>query len=148
MADDEELTEMAYHYVMFYEQFYEQFSKNMKLGIHEDSTNRKKISDILRYHTSGSGDEQTGLGEYVGGNGIVRRLRFLEPMTVTVLSSHRKVAPHGAAGGGEASVGENSVERADGHINELKGNDEVQLTVGDVFVMKTPGGGGYGKAAK
>ena len=46
--------------------FYEQFSKNMKLGIHEDSTNRKKISDILRYHTSGSGDEQTGLGEYVG----------------------------------------------------------------------------------
>ncbi|MEP3346159.1 MAG: hydantoinase B/oxoprolinase family protein [Litoreibacter sp.] len=87
-----------------------------------------------------------GLGEYVGGNGIVRRLRFLEPMTVTVLSSHRKVAPHGAAGGGEASVGENSVERADGLINELKGNDEVQLTIDDVFVMKTPGGGGYGKA--
>jgi 5-oxoprolinase (ATP-hydrolysing) len=89
-----------------------------------------------------------GAGEYTGGNGIVRRLRFLEPMTVTVLSSHRKVAPHGAAGGGEASVGENSVERVDGLINELKGNDEVQLTIGDVFVMKTPGGGGYGKAAK
>ncbi|MEP3843799.1 MAG: hydantoinase B/oxoprolinase family protein [Paracoccaceae bacterium] len=86
-----------------------------------------------------------GAGEYTGGNGIVRRLRFLEPMTVTVLSSHRKVAPHGAAGGGNASVGENSVERADGHINELKGNDEAQLAVGDVFVMKTPGGGGYGK---
>lgn len=101
-----------------------------------------RVDEFSIRHGSG------GLGKYVGGNGIVRRLRFLEPMTVTVLSSHRKVAPHGAAGGGEASVGENSVERADGHINELKGNDEVQLTVGDVFVMKTPGGGGYGKAAK
>ena len=100
-----------------------------------------RVDEFSIRHGSG------GLGKYVGGNGIVRRLRFLEPMTVTVLSSHRKVAPHGAAGGGEASVGENSVERADGHINELKGNDEVQLTVGDVFVMKTPGGGGYGKAA-
>ncbi|MBT6542699.1 MAG: 5-oxoprolinase [Rhodobacteraceae bacterium] len=101
-----------------------------------------RVDEFSIRHGSG------GLGKYVGGNGIVRRLRFLEPMTVTVLSSHRKVAPHGAAGGGEASVGENSVERADGYINELKGNDEVQLTVGDVFVMKTPGGGGYGKAAK
>jgi len=101
-----------------------------------------RVDEFSIRHGSG------GLGKYVGGNGIVRRLRFLEPMTVTVLSSHRKVAPHGAAGGGEASVGENSVERADGHLNELKGNDEVQLTVGDVFVMKTPGGGGYGKAAK
>ncbi|MEP5760633.1 MAG: hydantoinase B/oxoprolinase family protein [Litoreibacter sp.] len=101
-----------------------------------------RVDEFSIRHGSG------GLGEYVGGNGIVRRLRFLEPMTVTVLSSHRKVAPHGAAGGGEAFVGENSVERADGHIIELKGNDEVQLSVGDVFVMKTPGGGGYGKAAK
>jgi len=93
---------------------------------------------------SGSG----GGGEYCGGNGIVRKLRFLEPMTVTVLSSHRIVSPHGAAGGGAGAVGENSVERADGHTIELKGNDEVQLAVGDVFVMKTPGGGGYGKATK
>merc|ERR1719173_108659 len=49
-----------------YKKFYEQFSKNMKLGIHEDSTNRKKISDILRYHTSSSGDEMTSLKDYVG----------------------------------------------------------------------------------
>ena len=69
-------------------------------------------------------------------------------MTVTVLSSHRIVSPHGAAGGGAGAVGENSVKQADGHTIELKGNDEVQLAVGDVFVMKTPGGGGYGKATK
>jgi 5-oxoprolinase (ATP-hydrolysing) len=101
-----------------------------------------RVDEFSIRHGSG------GVGEYSGGNGIVRRLRFLEPMTVTVLSSHRKVPPHGVGGGGEASIGENSIERADGHINGLKGNDEAQLAVGDVFVMKTPGGGGYGKAAK
>ncbi len=101
-----------------------------------------RVDEFSIRHGSG------GVGEFTGGNGIVRRLRFLEPMTVTVLSSHRKVPPRGAAGGGEADVGENSVEQADGHIIELKGNDEVQLVVGDVFVMKTPGGGGYGKGSK
>ena len=89
---------------------------------------------------SGSG----GIGEYCGGNGIVRKLRFLEPMTVTVLSSHRIVPPHGAAGGGVGAVGENSVVRAGGKIKELMGNDEAQLDIDDVFVMKTPGGGGFG----
>ncbi len=92
----------------------------------------------------GSGGE----GAFTGGNGIVRRLRFLEPMTVTVLSSHRKVPPHGAAGGGAAALGENSVERADGRVEALQGNDETQVAAGDVFVMKTPGGGGYGTVAK
>ncbi len=92
----------------------------------------------------GSGGE----GAFTGGNGIVRRLRFLEPMTVTVLSSHRKVPPHGAAGGSAAALGENSVERADGRVEALQGNDETQVAAGDVFVMKTPGGGGYGKVAK
>ncbi len=92
----------------------------------------------------GSGGE----GAFTGGNGIVRRLRFLEPMTVTVLSSHRKVPPHGAAGGSAAALGENSVERADRRVEALQGNDETQVAAGDVFVMKTPGGGGYGKVAK
>ncbi len=85
-----------------------------------------------------------GQGQTSGGNGIVRRLRFNEPMTVTVLSSHRVVQPHGAQGGGAGAVGENSVERADGAELELKGNDQAALEVGDVFVMKTPGGGGFG----
>jgi 5-oxoprolinase (ATP-hydrolysing) len=89
---------------------------------------------------SGSG----GLGAYSGGNGIERQLRFLEPATVTVLSSHRIIPPHGAAGGTPGKTGENSVQRSDGTLEPLLGNDETQMTAGDVFIMKTPGGGGFG----
>ncbi|WP_294221751.1 hydantoinase B/oxoprolinase family protein [uncultured Shimia sp.] len=89
-------------------------------------------------------DGSGGQGQTSGGDGIVRRLRFNEPMTVTVLSSHRIVPPHGAQGGGSGAVGENSVVRADGAVAELQGNDQASLEVGDVFVMKTPGGGGFG----
>ncbi|MEJ6392977.1 hydantoinase B/oxoprolinase family protein [Gymnodinialimonas sp. 2305UL16-5] len=85
-----------------------------------------------------------GAGRWMGGDGITRRLRFHEPMTVTVLTSHRKVPPHGAAGGMPGAVGENAVERADGTREALLGNDQADLAPGDVFVMHTPGGGGYG----
>ncbi|MFO7804790.1 MAG: hydantoinase B/oxoprolinase family protein [Paracoccaceae bacterium] len=85
-----------------------------------------------------------GTGRYKGGDGIVRRLRFLEPMTVTVLSSHRIVPPLGAAGGGNGALGENVVERAAGRIDTLGGNDETEVEAGDVFVLKSPGGGGFG----
>jgi 5-oxoprolinase (ATP-hydrolysing) len=87
-----------------------------------------------------------GAGLFKGGNGIVRKLRFLEPMTATVLSSHRDTAPHGASGGQTGSAGENSVIRADGSVELLKGNDVAQMKAGDVFVLKSPGGGGFGKA--
>ena len=90
---------------------------------------------------SGSG----GKGQWQGGNGITRRLRFLEEMTATVLSSHRQVPPHGAAGGDPGQCGENHVERADGTTVQLKGNDEALMAPGDIFVMNTPGGGGFGK---
>jgi 5-oxoprolinase (ATP-hydrolysing) len=85
-----------------------------------------------------------GAGKHQGGDGITRRLRFLEPMTVTVLSSHRIIPPHGAAGGSPGATGENAVIRASGAVEPLQGNDEAQLAPGDVFLMKTPGGGGYG----
>jgi 5-oxoprolinase (ATP-hydrolysing) len=87
-----------------------------------------------------------GAGLFKGGNGIVRKLRFLEPMTATVLSSHRDTAPRGASGGQAGSTGENSVIRADGSVELLKGNDVAQMKAGDVFVLKSPGGGGFGKA--
>ena len=89
-----------------------------------------------------------GDGEFRGGDGIVRKLRFLEPMTVTVLSSHRETVPFGADGGQPGLPGENSVVRGDGSIEVLEGNDETRMQANDVFVMKTPGGGGFGAEGK
>ncbi|WP_420862000.1 hydantoinase B/oxoprolinase family protein [Algirhabdus cladophorae] len=85
-----------------------------------------------------------GQGAFNGGEGIDRHLHFLEPMTATVLSSHRKVAPHGVKGGGSGGLGANSVRRKNGDIDQLEGNDAAELQAGDIFIMKTPGGGGYG----
>ncbi|WP_375280766.1 hydantoinase B/oxoprolinase family protein [Pseudooctadecabacter sp.] len=88
-----------------------------------------------------------GAGAFTGGDGIVRKLRFNEPMTVTTLTSHRKTAPHGAAGGAPGAVGENAVVRSDGTVEPMQGNDVAQMKAGDVFVLKSPGGGGYGRPA-
>jgi 5-oxoprolinase (ATP-hydrolysing) len=86
-----------------------------------------------------------GAGKFPGGDGVTRKIRFLEPMTATVLSSHRETEPYGLAGGGPGKKGENSVEHPDGTITALAGNDEVFLSPNDIFIIKTPGGGGYGK---
>ncbi|MGV9316079.1 hydantoinase B/oxoprolinase family protein [Streptomyces sp. NPDC003691] len=85
-----------------------------------------------------------GTGRRHGGAGTVRRLRFLEPMTVTLLTGHRRIAPYGMAGGSPGALGENSVERADGTVTSLSGTDTTEVGPGDVLVVKTPGGGGYG----
>ena len=85
-----------------------------------------------------------GAGRHRGGNGVVRKLRFLEAMTATMLSSHRIVPPFGMAGGEPGQCGKNHVMRAGGEVVQLKGNDEVDMNAGDLFVMKTPGGGGFG----
>ncbi|HZK06550.1 MAG TPA: hydantoinase B/oxoprolinase family protein [Actinomycetaceae bacterium] len=86
-----------------------------------------------------------GAGRWKGGDGGVRRLRFLEPMTVSMLSGHRRVPPYGMAGGSSGALGRNLVERADGAVTELAGNVVADLDVGDVLVVETPGGGGYGQ---
>ncbi|MFN4193070.1 MAG: hydantoinase B/oxoprolinase family protein [Tabrizicola sp.] len=85
-----------------------------------------------------------GAGRWPGGNGAVRRLRFLEPVTVTTLCGSRKVAPFGAGGGGPGALGENLVHWPDGRIERLEGNDERDLPAGALFEMRTPGGGGWG----
>ena len=85
-----------------------------------------------------------GIGAYMGGNGVVRKMQFLESMTVTTLTSHRIIKPFGVNGGGDGALGHNSVIWSDGRVENLKGNDTRQLNNGDIFVMKTPGGGGYG----
>ncbi len=87
-----------------------------------------------------------GSGQHRGGDGVVRELRFLRPMTATILSSHRKVAPFGLAGGEPGKCGRNYVVRIDGSVDELAGNDETSMKAGDVLVMETPGGGGFGSA--
>jgi len=85
-----------------------------------------------------------GAGRYPGGEGGVRRIRFLEDMTAAILSNNRRFAPFGLAGGQPGAMGRNSVERVDGSIQELGPQDSAQLHPGDVFVVETPGGGGYG----
>ena len=89
-----------------------------------------------------------GRGRHRGGDGVVRRIRFLEPMTAAILSSRRRTAPFGLAGGGPGAKGRNYVERADGSTQELPGTAQVEMNPGDVFVIETPGGGGFGKPEK
>ncbi|MDI1280566.1 hydantoinase B/oxoprolinase family protein [Brevundimonas sp.] len=85
-----------------------------------------------------------GAGAHHGGDGVIRRVRFLEPMTAAILSNRRRVPPFGVAGGLPGAVGRNSVERADGTHEALGSTAEVQMQPGDVFVIETPGGGGFG----
>ena len=89
-------------------------------------------------------DNSGGTGRWSGGNGVVRRIRFLEAMIASILSGHRRVPPYGMAGGEPGRVGRNTVERADGRVEELGGTASVDIQPGDAFVIETPGGGGYG----
>jgi 5-oxoprolinase (ATP-hydrolysing) len=85
-----------------------------------------------------------GAGLHRGGDGVVRELRFLEPMTVTMLTSHRVVPPFGLEGGQPGQCGRNTVIRANGVEQSLRGNDEASLDPGDRLIIETPGGGGFG----
>ncbi|MBD2439364.1 hydantoinase B/oxoprolinase family protein [Nostoc sp. FACHB-110] len=93
-------------------------------------------------------EKSGGKGNHHGGNGVIRRLRFLEPMTAAILSNHRLVAPFGLAGGEAGKVGQNYVEKSDGNIEYLGSKAVVQMNINDVFVIETPGGGGYGSNSK
>ena len=85
-----------------------------------------------------------GNGCHRGGNGVVRRIRFLEAMTAGILSGRRVISPCGLYGGEAGKVGRNYVERLDGKVEELGSTATVEMQAGDVFVIETPGGGGYG----
>jgi 5-oxoprolinase (ATP-hydrolysing) len=85
-----------------------------------------------------------GKGRWHGGDGAIRRLRFLEPMTAAILSGHRRVPPYGMAGGKPGATGRNAVERTDGSVTELAACARVDMNPGDIFIIETPGGGGYG----
>jgi 5-oxoprolinase (ATP-hydrolysing) len=85
-----------------------------------------------------------GAGRWKGGNGAVRRLRFMEAMTASILSNNRVYAPRGAEGGADGQIGLNRVERKNGVIEKLDGCARIEMEPGDVFVIETPGAGGYG----
>jgi 5-oxoprolinase (ATP-hydrolysing) len=86
-----------------------------------------------------------GKGAFCGGNGIARRLTFLEPVELSVLSQHRKIAPFGLNGGENGRVGKQYLILKNGQKKRLKHIDGAQLSAGDTFVIETPSGGGFGK---
>ncbi len=85
-----------------------------------------------------------GAGAHRGGDGVRRRVRFLEKMTAVILANRRRVAPFGVAGGAPGAPGRNWVERADGRVEAFGATAKVDMDPGDVFVVETPGGGGFG----
>jgi 5-oxoprolinase (ATP-hydrolysing) len=87
-----------------------------------------------------------GAGRHHGGDGVERRLRFLKPMTAVMLANHRRVAPFGVAGGESAATGRNWIERATGEVEHFDATFEAQVAFGDIIVIETPGGGGFGEA--
>ncbi|MDG1708343.1 MAG: hydantoinase B/oxoprolinase family protein, partial [Emcibacteraceae bacterium] len=87
-----------------------------------------------------------GNGKHKGGNGVERRIQFLEDMQAAIISNNRLIAPKGLLGGEDAMRGENSLLKANGTTQTLKSSEEVTVEKGDTFIIKTPGGGGYGNS--
>jgi len=86
-----------------------------------------------------------GAGRHRGGDGVERRVRFLEPMTAVMLANHRRVAPFGVAGGRPGATGANWIERADGRREDHGASFASDVARDDVIVIQTPGGGAYGE---
>ncbi len=96
-----------------------------------------KLEQFSVRHGSG------GPGRFNGGNGAIRRIAFKEPLTVSIVSSHRVHAPRGLFGGQNGAPGKNSLQRADGTQLSLGGCDTVDVFPGDILTIETPGGGGF-----
>ena len=86
-----------------------------------------------------------GPGRHKGGDGALRTIRFLQPMTAAILSNRRSTTPFGLSGGGNGAPGRNAVRRANGDIENLPATARVEMQAGDAFIIETPGGGGYGE---
>jgi 5-oxoprolinase (ATP-hydrolysing) len=85
-----------------------------------------------------------GAGAHKGGDGVERHIRFRERMRANILSNRREIPPSGLAGGEDAQPGVNQIIRADGTLETLSATASAELAPGDMFVIETPGGGGYG----
>ncbi|WP_176590296.1 hydantoinase B/oxoprolinase family protein [Sphingobium sp. EM0848] len=100
----------------------------------------------VRLEQFGVRPESGGKGQWRGGDGAVRRIRALEPLTLSFIGSRRTVAPFGLMGGEDGATGRQWIERADGQVEMVPGVVEADLQPGDQIVIETPGGGGYGNA--
>ncbi len=87
-----------------------------------------------------------GAGRHRGGDGAIRRIRFLEQMTAVLVGSRRHPPPFGLNGGADGAAGRQWVVRANGGIEILSGTSSAEMNPGDQFVIQTPGGGGFGAA--
>ncbi len=120
-------------------------------GVHSHMTNSRltdpevmELSFPVRVERFGLRAESGGAGRYPGGAGVERRLRFLAPMHGNLLALRRQVDGFGLQGGTAGATGEQWIERASGEHEDLAGISKFQLHPGDVFVLRTPGGGGFG----
>jgi 5-oxoprolinase (ATP-hydrolysing) len=121
-------------------------------GVHSHMTNSRLTDpEVLEWRFPVVLDEFSiregsgGAGRWHGGDGVTRRVRFLEPMTVAILAGHRVVPPPGLDGGAPGGLGRTRIARADGTIEELASADQAEVGAGDTFWLETPGGGGYGR---
>jgi len=121
-------------------------------AVHSHMTNSRltdpevlELSYPVRLESFGIRRGSGGAGHYAGGDGVERRLRFLAPMRANLLASRRRVAPFGIAGGEPGKTGRQWLEQADGTVEALPGNAEFTLASGALFVLQTPGGGGFGE---
>ena len=87
-----------------------------------------------------------GAGRFRGGDGVVREIVFLEPMSLSLLTQHRTTGPYGLAGGRSGAPGSQVVVRATGERRALASIDSCEVEAGDRLLLETPGGGGYGRA--
>jgi len=85
-----------------------------------------------------------GSGRWRGGDGVVRKIRFREPMTVAILANSRRIAPFGMYGGQPGQVGRTTIVRAGQGIEEFRSSAKMEVQCGDVIIVETPGGGGFG----
>ena len=120
-------------------------------GVHQHMTNTR-ITDPEELETNypvrlvefslrqGSG----GSGKFNGGNGVIRKLQFTQPVVLTFLGEHRIERPYGRHGGEAGQPGRQFVIRNNGEAEELSGSCEVSIEAGETFVLESPGGGGYG----
>ena len=119
-------------------------------GVHTHMTNSRLTDpEVLEWRFPVVLDEFSlrrdsgGAGQFRGGDGTTRRIRFLEEMTLAVLSGHRIVPPPGLEGGGPGEVGASRILRANGEVERLKSADRTEMAPGDTYWLDTPSGGGF-----